>query len=38
MTLDHFNNLSEDEKAKLLEGWSAQETLLKDKEAEILEV
>ena len=35
MKLDHFKNLSEDEQAKLLEGWEAQETLLKDNEAEI---
>ena len=35
MTLDHFNNLSDDEKAAALQSFEAQETLLKDQEAEI---
>ena len=35
MTLDHFNNLSEDEKAAFLQSAEAAETLLKDNEAEI---
>ena len=34
MKLDHFNTLTDDEKAKLLEGYEALETSLKDKEAE----
>ena len=35
MTLDFFNNLSEDEKSAYLQGAEANETLLKDNEAEI---
>ena len=35
MTLDHFNNLTDDEKAAALESFSALETLNKDQEAEI---
>ena len=35
MNLDHFKNLSEDEQEKLLQGWEAQETTIKDNEAEI---
>lgn len=35
MTLDHFNNLSDDEKAAFLQSAEASETLLKDNEAEI---
>ena len=35
MTLDHFNNLTDDEKAAALQSFEAQETLLKDHEAEI---
>jgi predicted RNase H-like nuclease (RuvC/YqgF family) len=35
MTLDHFNNLSEDERAKYLQGCEALEASLKDSEAEI---
>ena len=35
MTLDHFNNLSEDEKSAYLQSCEATETLLKDNEAEI---
>ena len=35
MTLDHFNNLSEDEKSAYLQSCEASETLLKDNEAEI---
>ena len=35
MTLDHFNNLSEDEKIAFLQSAEASETLLKDNEAEI---
>ena len=35
MTLEFFNNLSEDEKTAFLQGAEANETLLKDNEAEI---
>lgn len=35
MNLDHFNNLSDDEKAAFLQSAEAAETLLKDNEAEI---
>ncbi len=35
MTLDHFNNLSEDERSKYLQSCEALETSLKDSEAEI---
>lgn len=35
MTLDSFNALTEEEKTKLLESYAAQETLLKDNEAQI---
>lgn len=35
MKLDHFNNLSDDEKAKYLQGCEALETTIKDNEAEI---
>lgn len=35
MKLDHFKNLTEDEQEKLLQGWEAQETTIKDNEAEI---
>lgn len=35
MTLDHFNNLSDDEKAAYLQSAEASETILKDNEAEI---
>ena len=35
MTLDHFNNLSEDEKTAYLQSAEAAETLLKDNEAQI---
>ena len=35
MTLDHFNNLTDDEKAALLQSYEALETTLKDNEAEI---
>ena len=35
MALDHFNNLSEDEKIAFLQSAEASETLLKDNEAEI---
>lgn len=35
MKLDHFKTLTEDEQAALLESYEAQETLLKDHEAEI---
>lgn len=35
MTLDHFNNMSEEEKIAFLQSAEASETLLKDNEAEI---
>lgn len=35
MTLDSFNALTEEEKTKILEAYAAQETLLKDNEAQI---
>lgn len=35
MTLDHFNNLTDDEKAAALQSFEALETLNKDQEAEI---
>ena len=35
MTLDHFNNLTDDEKAAALQSYEALETLNKDQEAEI---
>lgn len=35
MTLDHFNNLTEEEKTNYLQGCEALETTLKDNEAEI---
>ena len=35
MTLDHFNNMTEDEKTNYLQGCEALETTLKDNEAEI---
>ena len=35
MTLESFNGLTDEEKIKLLESYSAQETLLKDNEAQI---
>lgn len=35
MTLDHFNTLTDDEKAAALESYEALETLNKDQEAEI---
>lgn len=35
MTLDSFNALTEEEKTKLLESYAAQETILKDNEAQI---
>ena len=35
MTLDHFNNMTEEEKTKYLQGCEALETTLKDNEAEI---
>lgn len=35
MTLDHFNALSDDEKAAALQSYEALETLNKDQEAEI---
>lgn len=35
MTLDHFNNLSEDERASYLSSAEALETTIKDNEAEI---
>ena len=35
MTLDHFNNLTDDEKAALLQSYEALETTNKDQEAEI---
>lgn len=35
MTLDHFNNMTEEERANYLQGCEALETTLKDNEAEI---
>ena len=35
MNLDHFNNLTDDEKAAYLQGAEALETTVKDQEAEI---
>lgn len=35
MTLDHFNNMTEEEKTNYLQGCEALETTLKDNEAEI---
>ena len=35
MNLDHFNNLTDDEKEALLQSYEALETLNKDQEAEI---
>ena len=35
MTLDHFNNMTDDEKAAALQSFEALETLNKDQEAEI---
>ena len=35
MTLDHFNSLTDDEKAAALESYEALETLNKDQESEI---
>ena len=35
MTLDHFNNLSEDERAAYLQSCEALETTIKDKDAEL---
>lgn len=35
MTLDHFNNLTDDEKAAALQSYEALETLNKDQEAKI---
>ena len=35
MTLDHFNNMTEEERTQYLQGCEALETTLKDNEAEI---
>lgn len=35
MTLDHFNNMTEEEKTALLQSYEAQETVIRDHEAQI---